>query len=377
MNKLLLALTISVALIAAACGSDGDDDAADQAPAEGVTEQPTEAAGDGGTETAGEVATDEDRCAANQEAGTITWLSSFDFAAAAGILDVIAAESQGYFDEYCLDVELVGGFAPFNGAEVAGGAAQMSTAGSFSELVNNNVNGDADLVAVGQYGHTAVEALVVPADGPVAELTDLPGTTMGVKGDIPYSIQAMLAIAGVERDSFDEILLDGFDPVAHLDLGIDSLPVYKSNEPAQLDAAGVAVNSFDPLDLDVPASFGIVFTTQGFLEDHPQAVEDFMRASLRGYQFAVENPEAAVTAAFELIDAAGNQAFLVEEAEQFRWQTESALVEAATPVGLEIGMIDILRLGEEIALMTELGVFETEPDWPSMVDPTIVESVYG
>ena len=33
------------------------------------------------------------------------------------------------------------------------------------------------------------------------------------------------------------------------------------------------------------------------------------------------------------------------------------IVEAATPVGLEIGMIDLLRLGEEIALMTELGVF--------------------
>ena len=28
--------------------------------------------------------------------------------------------------------------------------------------MNNNVQGEADLVAIGQYGHTAIEALVVP-----------------------------------------------------------------------------------------------------------------------------------------------------------------------------------------------------------------------
>ena len=136
-------------------------------------------------------------------------------------------------------------------------------------------------------------------------------------------------------------------------------------------------STFDPLDLDVPASFAVVFTTQGFLADHPWAVEDFMRASLRGHEYAVANPEEAVAATFELIEAAGNQAFLVLEGEQFRWETESAIVESTTPVGLEIGMIDILGLGEEIALMTDLGVFAEEPDWPSMVDPTIVEAIYG
>jgi ABC-type nitrate/sulfonate/bicarbonate transport system substrate-binding protein len=373
--KFLIVLLCALALVAAACGSDDDDGSSSEPEATATTESADE-----GTETATEEAAadaDAERCAANEEAGTITWLSSFDFAAAAGILDVVAAESQGYFEEYCLDVELIPGFAPFNGAEVAGGAAQISTAGSFSELVNNNVQGEADLVAIGQYGHTAIEALVVPSPGAVTELTELPGTTMGVKGDIPYSLQALLAIAGVERGSFEEVQLDGFDPVAHLELGIDSLPVYKSNEPAQLDAAGVTYSTFDPLELDVPASFGIVFTTAGFAADHPQAVEDFMRASLRGYEFAVANPDEAIAAAFELINAAGNQAFLAEESEKFRWETESALVEASTPVGLEIGMIDIQRLGEEIALMTELGVFESEPDWTGMVDPTIVEAVYG
>lgn len=379
-TRLLVPLLLALALIAAACGG-GDDDGSSDAAAddEPTTEEAATSEDSAGTAAPDDVvvATDEARCAANQEAGTITWLSSFDFAAAAGILDVITAKDQGYFDELCLDVELVPGDAPSNGAEVAGGAAQISTAGSFSELVNNNVEVGADLVAIGQYGHTAIEALVVPADGEIVELADLPGTTMGVKGDIPYSIQAMLAISDVERRSIEEVPLDGFDPITHLESGIDSLPVYKTNELAQLTAAGVPFTTFDPLDLDVPSSFGIVFTTRDFLAEHPQAVESFMEASLRGYQYAVENPDQAVAAAFELLEAAGYESSLTPETEVVRWETETALVEAATPIGLEIGMIDILALGDEILLMTDVLVFAAEPDWPSMVDPTVVEAVYA
>jgi hypothetical protein len=218
--KLFLALLVGLALVAAACGSD-DDSSSEDAAEEAATEEAAEATEEAADDSADDAAAAEsdpaaERCAANEAAGKITWVSSFDYAAAAGILDVIAADSQGYFEELCLDVELISGVAPSNGAIVAGGEAQFSAAGSFSELVNNNVNGEADLVAIGQYGHTAIEALTVPADGAVQELTDIPGTTMGVKGDIPYSIQALLAQEGVERGTYEELLLDGFDPVAHL-----------------------------------------------------------------------------------------------------------------------------------------------------------------
>ena len=37
----------------------------------------------------------EERCEANAEAGTIIFVSSFDFAAAASILDVVVAEAEG------------------------------------------------------------------------------------------------------------------------------------------------------------------------------------------------------------------------------------------------------------------------------------------
>ncbi|MGF1597336.1 MAG: ABC transporter substrate-binding protein [Acidimicrobiales bacterium] len=318
----------------------------------------------------------EERCAANQEAGTITFVSSFDFAAAASILDVIVADAEGYFDELCLDVDIKPGFAPGNGGLVAEGRAQISSAGSFGELVNTNVQGEADLVAIAQYGKSAIEELIVPADGPVETLDDLPGTTVGIKGDLPYSIQAMLGLQDVDRSSFDELLLDGFDPVAHLGLGIDALPVYKSNEPAQLDAAGVDYRVFDPLDYDVPASFAVFFTSASFLSEHPTAVEDFLRASFRGFAFAVDNPDAAVGHAFDRIDAAGNANFLTTEGEGFRWVTESGLVLDTTPDGEGPGLLDEERLGREIEILTEVGVFDEVPDWESMMVPDLAAGLY-
>ena len=348
---------LALALIAASCAND------DASQAEAPSADTSSLSAD-------------ERCEANAEAGTIIFVSSFDFAAAASILDVVVAEAEGYFDEVCLDVEIKPGFAPGNGGLVAEGQAQISSAGSFGELVNTNVQGDADLVAVAQYGKTAIETLVVPADGQVAELADLAGTTVGIKGDLPYSIQAMLGLNGVERSSFEELLLDGYDPVAHFDLGLDALPVYKSNEPAQLDAAGFAYRQFDPLDFDVPASFAVFFVSASFLESHPTAVEDFLRAAFRGFTFAVENPDVAVGHAFDRIDAAGNPSFLSSEGEAFRWTTESGLVLDTTPAGEGPGLLDLDRLGAEIELLTEVGVFDELPDWESMVVEGLADGLY-
>ena len=46
-----------------------------------------------------------ERCAANKAAGQHHVPVSFDFAAAASILDVVVAKEKGYFDDMCLDVE--------------------------------------------------------------------------------------------------------------------------------------------------------------------------------------------------------------------------------------------------------------------------------
>ncbi len=376
---------VSLSLVAASCGSDdtassatsvasGDtSETTTQSPVE-TTESPdttdatapsdttvetTESApATGGTEVVAGAAFPEARCEANQAAGTIDYFTGFDYAATASIIDILVADSKGYYDELCLDVAITPSFSTANYPLVAGNEAQFSSSGSFSELASFSAANDADLVALAVEGRVAIDALMVKPD--VADsLEALAGTTIGVKGKLPPSIAAMLGQLGlVENTDYDTVLLDGFDPVAHMAIdSISAVPGWKSNEPGALDRAGVAYNLFDPADFDIPGSFGLIYTNREFLDEHRTAAEDFMRATMRGLADAIADPDAAAAIAFGLINGGGNPNFLSEAGEEFRWSTDAALITETTPDGSFPGVPDPAGLAAEIAAYDSVGVY--------------------
>ncbi len=361
----VVAGTVALALLAA-CGSDNASTSGAATTATTGAAPATTASGSDGSATTAAAASDgvtaagisAERCAANKAAGPITYLSSFDFSAAASILDVVVAKERGYFDDMCLDVTIKPSFSTSNYPLVAGGQAQLSSAGAYTEILNFSKDG-AKFVAVTDYGKTPVEALLVPGDSAIVTLQDLKGKTIGVKGDIPPSIVAMLSKAGLQRGrDYKEVLLDGFDPVAQLKTGIDALPVYKSNEPGQLDRAGVKYRLFDPVDYGVPGTFGLIYTTPDFLAKHPTAVQDFVRADFRGYADAIADPAGAVALSLKEINAAGNQNYLTAEGENYRWQQESAIVDKGTPPGQVPGLVDPGILTAEVDAYAKAGVYQ-------------------
>jgi NitT/TauT family transport system substrate-binding protein len=355
-------LAIGALAVLAACGGDDDDSGGDGAQAGDVVAGAPFPA---------------DRCAANEAAGTITYLSGFDFAATASIVDVVLAEERGYFDELCLDVELEPSFSTANYGIVTGGEAQFASGGSFSEVVKFAHANDADVVAVDVEGRTAIDSLILKP-GTATELEDLRGTTIGVKGAIPASVAAMLAGAGLhEGDDYQTVLLDGFDPLAHYELdGIVGFPGWKSNEPGRLERAGVPFDLFDPTEYDVPGSFGVIFTTRQFLDEHPTAAQDFLRATMRGLADAIADPAAAAETAMAMVEAGGNPNFLSPETESFRWQTDATLIDESTPDGTGYGVPDLDLLGDEIDAYAEVGVFG-EGEAPAMADQVDAGPIRG
>ena len=392
-SRIVLSVLAGSMLLLASCSSDSADTTA--APAEteaAATEAPaaettaaaaeteaaaaaTEAAAAETTAAAGKMSAEDAaaRCATNKAAGKITYASSFDFAAAASIIDVVVADNKGYFKDLCLDVELKPGFSFSNYPLVASNQVQFSAAGAYTEIVNYSKDG-AKFVALTDYGKTPIEALVAK-DPNLASLADLKGKTIGVKGDIPPSIVAMLDAAGLKRGTdYKEVLLDGFDPKVHIALPIDAMPVYKSNEPGQLDAAKIPYKLFDPTKENIPGSFGLLYTSADYAAKNPTVVEDFIRAALKGMEDAAADPKAAVDISVAKINAAGNQAFLTAEGETNRWNAELAEVKIGLG-GQPIGTIIPAVLDAEIAAYTKAGIL-TVPD-PKAYDATIVPKLYG
>jgi len=315
------------------------------------------------TSDGGEVATGEPfpdaRCEANRAAGTVNYLSGFDFAATPTIVDVLMADEQGYFEDMCLDVEITPSFSTQNYAPVAGGQGQMASGGSFSEVLSYALRNDAGLRAVAVEGRAPIDVLITKPG--IDELADLEGETIGVKEALQPSIAAMLANEGlVEGEDYETVPLQGFDPLTHIEIrSIAGFPGYRSNEPGQLERAGVDFEMFDPIDYDIPGSFGVLFTSDEFLNEHPTAAQDFLRASMKGLADAIDDPEAATAVAVERINGNGNPNFLSPEGEAFRWKTESALVEA-TPEA-PAGVINVEALQTEVDAYAEVGAFPTEP----------------
>jgi ABC-type nitrate/sulfonate/bicarbonate transport system substrate-binding protein len=355
----------------AACGGDNSGSSSSTASSTASSSQPSGLVGS--VTTSG---ISPDRCEANKAAGTITYLSSFDFAATASIVDVVVAKQKGYFDKMCLDVDLKSSFSTANYPLVAAGRAQFSSAGSYSEVLTQS-KGGAKFTVVADEGKTGIDGLLVKSDVGVTKLSDLAGKTLGVLGAITPSVKAMLFKAGlVEGKDYKTVLLDGFDPVAHFHQDIVGRPGFKSNEPGILERAGVPFELFDPAADGIPGSFGIVYTSQDFLKQHPTAVQDFVRASMKGLADAVADPAGAVAASMALIQTAGNQNHLTAEGETFRWNTESKMVVDSTPEGEPLGMVDPGQLKAEVDAYNAAGVFDSPPSMDGTYDADLIKGVY-
>ena len=321
-----------------------------------------------------------DRCEANKAAGTINYLSSFDFSASASIVDVLVAKQKGYFDDLCLDVKVSASFSVDNYPLIAANEAQFSSGGSFSEVVDYAGRNEAGFVALSVEGRTGIDALIVK-DGQSTELSDLKGKTIGVKGAITPSVAAMLKKAGLtEGTDYNTVDIKslGFDPKVHIEIPeIVGFPGYKSNEPLQLKAAGIPFKLYDPADYGIPGSFGVLYTNSTFLTDFPIAAEDFMRAAMKGLADALADPKGAADIAVAMINANGNAAHLSPEGETARWAVESKLITGSTSSDLPYGVPDLALLQQEVDTYAEIGLFDGQiPDITTILNTTMVAGLY-
>jgi NitT/TauT family transport system substrate-binding protein len=368
-RRAAIASLVALSALAAACGDDDDSDAGDGDDV-AVAVSPVESG----------VAFPDDRCEANRAAGTINYFTGFDFAAAASIIEVVVADARGYYGELCLDVQLTPGFSVANLPLVASNEAQFSSAGNFTELAAFAESNGADLVALSVDGHAPIDVLMVHPE--LAEsMGELHGATLGVKGALPPAVAVMLRQeAGLaEGDDFSTVLLDGFDPIAHWQLpDLAGVPGWRSNEPGALQRAGLAFDVYDPIDHGIPGSFGLIYTNQGFLDAHPTAAEDFMRAAMKGLAEAIADPEGAAAIAVERINAGDNPNFLSPEGETFRWVTDAETVVATTPEGSNIGVPIGDELRAQLEAYAEVGYFgdADPPPVEGRYHPDLVADLY-
>jgi ABC-type nitrate/sulfonate/bicarbonate transport system substrate-binding protein len=130
--------------------------------------------------------------------------------------------------------------------------------------------------------------------------------------------------AGVDQTKV-ELVNVGFDPRTLTEGLVDVYPVFKSNEPNMIQSWGYDLNIWDAADYGVP-TLGLTYvTTPEIIERDPDLIARFMRAAMKGIEYARDHPDEAV----EIVMLyAGDEA----DPAHMRYMLDTELADAVSPL---------------------------------------------
>ncbi len=128
---------------------------------------------------------------------------------------------------------------------------------------------------------------------------DLAGKTVALSpGQGTYLYEAMMGQLGIDRSQINETDMATFDIFECLNTA-DVCSHYATNGLARANYEGIGATAIWPSDYGVPFYADVIFTSDEFIKQHPDVVERFVRATLKGWQKAIENPQLAAEAALK------------------------------------------------------------------------------
>lgn len=310
-----------------------------------------------------------ERCEQNKEAGKITYMSGYYWQASASIMEAIAADQLGYFDDLCLDVELQPGSGDVsqNAKLIAAGKVQVGPL-SEQDIMTSNASG-LKVLGVSSYSNAGLDVLMTGTG--ITDLKQLEGKTLGHKGWVPVGVQAMLAEAGVDMAKVKQVKV-GYDPGVLPRGQVDALVGFVSNEPNQLKEAGEEVTVWEPTDFDVPGSLGAYSVNPAWAKKHPTAVQDFLRAVFKAYTYcaAADHVEECIGYQHDLAGAESD-----EKHETAIWRTEVA-VAAQNPLPGRFGSVDPDNVAALAGVVTAYAGQKVTPEQAaSWFDTSFAEAV--
>jgi ABC-type nitrate/sulfonate/bicarbonate transport system substrate-binding protein len=248
-----------------------------------------------------------------RELRTITFMAGFRAQANLPFVAVYLADANGYFAEEGLRVEVRHSAGQDEHLKLLLAKEIAFTTATGAQALIRHADG-LPVRAVALFGQRGDQGFVTRSDSGIRTPADFRGRTVGFKsGIVPAELQALLATAGMTKD---DVRLQGvgFDPRIFIERAVDVFPVFLGNEPYAIRKAGVEINVLDPADYGI-ATLGLTFLAHAdTVTGDPNLVRGFLRASMRGAQYAAEHPDEAVQATLKYAEGAdpGQQRFLLD-----------------------------------------------------------------
>ena len=213
----------------------------------------------------------------------LRWKHQFQFAG------YYAAVEKGYYREEGLDVVLHAG-APDRQpvSEVLSGRAQYAEGNS--EVLLARLQGQPLVALAAIFQHSPSVLLTLRSSG-IASPKDLAGKrVMFVNGMNDADFMAMLHNEGVARERLT-LLPSSYDVEDLVRGKVDAFNSYLTNEPYFLKQRGIEYTVINPINSRVDFYSDILFTSEDELRHHPARVAAMRRATLKGWRYAMDQPD--------------------------------------------------------------------------------------
>ena len=217
----------------------------------------------------------------------LKWLHQSQFAG------YYAGVQAGFYQEEGINVTLLPGGAETPSIQiVAGGSEQFGVSG-MSQLIEARAQGIPVVALATTYRKNPLvwfgtdEGIQTPQDLVGKKV----GLTVGSNSDLLF--RAMLKKAGVDIKDVDIVPVK-YDLALLLEGKVDMYEGYLTDQPIAAELKGYKTYILNPSDHGIYFYGDTLFTTEKVIQENPDLVERFVRASVKGWQFAYDNPEKAV-----------------------------------------------------------------------------------
>jgi NitT/TauT family transport system substrate-binding protein len=203
------------------------------------------------------------------------------------------ALDQGYYREQGLDVELLAGGTAVDPIQVVAGGSAAIGVTSASQLINARSQGVPIRAFAAQFQKSPLALTCRQASG-VTTLADVRGKRIGVKQAGRPLFELFMRLNGIGLDEVQTQPNSATDVTPLIDGRIDCLfTTFAVNEPVSVERAGVPVVLFLIHDHGLPDQSNAYFATEETLTQRADMLVRWLRATLRGWQWVLANPEAA------------------------------------------------------------------------------------
>ncbi len=294
----------------------------------------------------------------------LRWDHQFQFAG------YYAALWEGYYEDAGFNVRILSGYDD-NGEvisaprEVGEGSADFGIGAS--DIITYQEEGYEFTVVASIFQRSPVEFYMLE-ETPYQSLVDLMDLEVGRREDdlLDIELQAMLVQEGMDPELIPRIPGDYDFSIEDLTSGrFDLIPGYLGTIPYQGEMQGVGLEKLIPIEYGIDFYGDSLFTTQEYALANPERVNEFRKASLKGWEYAFENPDVIIDQMlvhFHESERMSSEEYLAYN----QYQKDQVLEYTLYPI-VSLGNINPYRWEEMERFLVELGVIEARSSFDHFI----------